>query len=204
MLIRLEDAFHALTQHVVGRLKGVHQSDLLLADQLQTLVGNHDQAVHMHEQRGDALLGQAHLAAALESEGLGYDANGQDAQLVGHLGHHRSRTGAGAAAHTGGDEGHLSALQRAGDLVLAFLGGTLANLRISTRAAALGQLGAQLHLLGGVALEQSLLVGVHGDEFHALKAGLHHAVHSVTAATANTDYLDICDILHLFIENECH
>ena len=81
---------------------------------------------------------------ALKGEGLGDDAHGQDAQIVCHLSHNRSRTRAGAAAHTGGDKDHLGALQGICDLVLAFLGSTLADLGISARAAALGKLGAQL------------------------------------------------------------
>ena len=44
------------------------------------------------------------------------------------------------------DKDHLGALQGICDLVLAFLGSTLADLGISARAAALGELGAQLHL----------------------------------------------------------
>ena len=195
----------ALTQHVVGSLEGVHQGDLLLADHLQALIRDHDQAVHMHQQVGNALLSQAHLALALKREGLGDDAHGQDAQVVCHLSHHRSRTGAGAAAHTGGDEHHLGALERVCDLVLAFFSGTLADLRVGTCAAALGELGAQLDLDGGMVLGQRLLVRVHRNELHALQTIADHAVHGVAAAAANTDHLDRRNIfVHFFIEHQCH
>ena len=123
---------------------------------------------------------------------------------MGHLGHHGGRAGAGAAAHAGGDEGHLRPLQGVGDLVLALLGGALAHLRVGAGAPALGELGADLHLLGGLAVQQGLLVGVHGDELHALQPGGHHAVHGVAAAAAHADHLDIRNIHHLFIENESH
>ena len=195
----------ALTQHVVGSLEGVHQGDLLLADHLQALVGDNDQAVHVHQQVCDALLGQAHLALALKGEGLGDDADGQDAQVVGHLGHHRSRTGAGAAAHTGGDEDHLRTLEGICDLVLAFFRGALADLGVCTCTAALGQLGAQLHLGGSMVLGQSLLVGVHCDEFDALQAVTHHAVDGVAAAAAHADHLDRRNVfVHFFVEHQCH
>jgi hypothetical protein len=46
----------------------------------------------------------AHALVALELEGLGHDADGQDAQLARGLRDDRRRTGAGAAAHAGGDE----------------------------------------------------------------------------------------------------
>ena len=39
-------------------------------------------SVHMHEQVCNALLCQTHLALALKGEGLGDDANGQDAQIM--------------------------------------------------------------------------------------------------------------------------
>ena len=70
------DGLNALTQHVVCSLEGVHQGDLFLTDHLQTLIGDDDQAVHMHEQVCNALLCQTHLALALKGEGLGDDANG--------------------------------------------------------------------------------------------------------------------------------
>ena len=159
----------------------------------------------MHQQVGDALLCQTHLALALEREGLGDDADGQDAQIMGHLCHHGSCTGAGAAAHTGSDEDHLGTLEGIGDLVLAFFGGTLADLGVCTCAAALGQLGTKLHLGGGMILCQCLLVGIHCDEFDALQAVAHHAVHGVAAAAAHADHLDRRNVfVHFFIEHECH
>ena len=105
---------------------------------------------------------------------------------------------------TGGDKDHLRTLQRVGDLVLALLGGALANLRVSTGTAALGQLGTKLDLLGGLGVEQSLLVGVHRDELDPGQTGLHHAVDGVAAAATYADNLDIGYILHFFVENECH
>ena len=198
------DALNALTQHVVGSLKSVHQGDALLADELQALVGDDDQRVDMHHQGGNALLGQAHLALALKGEGLGDDADGQDAQVVGSLGHDRGSAGAGAAAHTGGDEDHLGALQGVGDLILALLGSALADLGISAGTAALGELCAQLDLLGGLGIQQSLLVGVHCDELDTGEAGLDHAVDSVAAATAHADDFNVGHILHFFVKNECH
>ena len=81
----------------------------------------------------------------------------------------------------------------------------LADLRVCARAAALGQLGTQLHLGGSVVLGQSLLVGVHCDKFDALQAVADHAVDSVAAAAAHADHLDRRNVfVHFFIEHECH
>ena len=60
-------------------------------------------------ERLDALLGLAHPLGALELEGLGHDADGQDAEFTRGLRDDRSRAGAGAAAHAGGDEAHVRA-----------------------------------------------------------------------------------------------
>ena len=60
-------------------------------------------------QLGDAGLGDAHAARALELEGLGHHGHGQDAELLGHARDHRGGAGAGAAAHAGGDEHHVAA-----------------------------------------------------------------------------------------------
>ena len=91
------------------------------------------------------------------------------------------------------------------DLVLALFRSTLADLRVRTCTAALGQLGAQLHLDGGMVLDQGLLVGIHCDKFNALQAVADHAVHGVAAAAADTDHLDRSNVfVHFFVEHECH
>lgn len=53
-----------------------------------------------------------------------------------------------------------------------------------------GQLLADVDGLVGIGHEKGLAVSVHGDELHAAHAGLHHAVHGVRAAAADTDDLD--------------
>ena len=64
------DGLDALTQHVISGLEGVHQGDLLLTDHLQALVGDDDEAVHVHQQICDALLSQTHLPLASKEKGL--------------------------------------------------------------------------------------------------------------------------------------
>ena len=124
----------------------------------------------MHHQVGNTLFGHAHLALALKGKGLGDNTDGQDAQVMGRFGHDRCSTGAGAAAHASGDEHHLGTFQCIGDLILAFLRCTLADLRVSTSAAALGQLCAKLNLLGSLGVDQCLLVGIHCYKFNAIQA----------------------------------
>jgi hypothetical protein len=134
---------------------------------------------------GDAIFGQA-LALALVLEGLGHHGHGQDAQLAGHLGHHRAGTGTGAAAHAGGDEHHVRTLQRLGD-ALALGDRQFARF---LRLAAGAQARAKLQLDMGIALFQSLRVGVAADEFDATDAFADHVIHRVAARTADPHDLD--------------
>ena len=198
------DALHALAQHIVGRFKSVQQRDLFLADELQALVGDDDEGIHTLQQAGDADLGHVHFALAFKGKGLRDDAHGKNAKLLGHFGHHRRGARARAAAHTGGDEGHLRALEGGGDLVAALLGAALADLGVGARAASLRQLRAKLHLLCGFGGKQRLLIGIHADKFNTAQAALHHAVDSVSAAAAHADDLDVRYILQFFIEDKCH
>src|ERR1700722_8732738 len=49
----------------------------------------------------------------------------------------------------------------------------------------------------GIAHEQRLRVGVHGDELDTLQAGLDHAVDRVDATTANAHHLDESEVAAL-------
>src|SRR3546814_20361002 len=53
-----------------------------VGDQKEILVGNDDQRVDMLLQLGDAGVRRSHTALALEGEGLGHDADGQDATVA--------------------------------------------------------------------------------------------------------------------------
>ena len=75
---------------------------------------------------------------------------------------------------------------------------------LNSKATQKVQLGAKLDLLGGLGVQQGLLVGVHCNELDPGQTGLDHAVDSVAAAATYADDLDIGYILHFFVENECH
>ena len=191
VLDQVGDGLHRLAQHVVSDLKGVGQGDLLLGGELQPVVGDDDQGVDLGAQVLDAGLGQLHPAAALKGEGLGHDADGQDVHFLGQVRQDGRSARAGAAAHAGGDEDHVGALQGLGNLGAALLRGLAAHFGVGACALTLGQLLADLDLVVGPGDGQRLLVGVHGDELYAFHASLHHAVDHVVAAAANADHLNI-------------
>ena len=184
-----------LLQHIVRNAESVGKGDLLIGDVFQPVIGNDDQGIHLFTQIGNALLSLAHPIGALKLKGLGDHADGEDTGLMGQVRHNGRRAGAGAAAHTGGDEHHVGALQHLGNGSAALLGGLLADLGLGAGAHAVGQLFADLNLVFTDGLVQILLIGVHGNEFHAVHAGLNHTIDNVVTSAANTDHLDLDDTL---------
>ena len=185
------DALHALAQDVVGLAEGLEDAGAALDRLQQLLVGDDDQGVDVVAQLLDALERLLHPPLALELEGLGDRADGEGADLLlGDLGDHRRRAGAGAAALAGGDEDHVGALQRLLDLVAALGRGARADLGVAAGAEAAGQLLADRELDVGVAGLQRLGVGVDGDELDAADAGVDHAADGIGAAAAGADDLD--------------
>ena len=86
----------------------------------------------------------------------------------------------------------------------SLLRSTLADFGVGTRAAPFRQLCAKLYLHGCFGIQQCLLIGIHADKFNTAQTALHHAVNSVTAAAADANYFDICNILQFFIEDKRH
>ena len=198
------DGLHRLAQHIVGDLKGVGKGDLLIGGVLESIIGDDNQGVHPVLELGDARLGSPHPAGAFKAEGLGDHSHRQDIQLLGDLRHDGRTAGAGAAAHTGGDEHHIGILQRLGDLVAALLGALTAHLGVGAGALAMGQLLADLDLIVGAGHVQRLLVRIDGHKIHALGAGFHHSVHHVVSAAADADDLNIDYGIGTGLQPKCH
>ncbi len=72
-----------------------------LATRKQILIGNDNERMDELLQLGDAALGHPHPAVAFQAEGLGHDADRQDARLAHGAGDDRGGAGAGAAAQAG-------------------------------------------------------------------------------------------------------
>ncbi len=185
------DALHALAQHVVGLAERVEHRGASLDDGKQLLVGDHDQGVDDLAQPLDALGRLTSTLRALELEGPRNNANGQRADLVlGDLGDHGRRAGAGAAALARGDENHVSTLQRLLDVVARLGRGAEADLGVGAGAETLGGLVADVQLDVGVAHRERLCIGVGGDELHAAKPCVDHAADRVGPASADSHDLD--------------
>ena len=198
------DALHRLTQYVVRDLECVGKGDLLVGRMLEALVRDDDERVDLGLELFDARFRLRHAAAAFKTEGLRHDADGQDARLARDLGNNGRAARTGAAAHAGGDEDHIGVLERLGDLVAALLGALAADLGVGACALAVGQLFADLDLIGSGRHVERLLIGVDCDKVDAARAGAHHAVDHVVAAAANADDFDLYYVLRTGLQSECH
>src|SRR5208283_230464 len=137
-----------------------------------------------------ALIGDARALVALHLEGSGDDGHRQDAEFLGHLRHHRRRTGAGASAHPRGDEQHVAPFDELDDAVTVLHGGLASDFRIGPCAQPLGDVAADLQRRAHLGVLERLRVGIDADEIHALEARLHHVRDRVAAAAAHAQHLD--------------
>ena len=169
-------------QHLVGHAEGLGEGGPLVGDAEQVLVGDDDQGVDVALQLADAGVGQAHAVAALEVEGLGDHAHSQDAALAGALGDDRGRPGAGAAAHAGGDEHHVGAVQVLADLQDA---SSPRSCRLGMGARA--SLGRQTPswMRRSVLAKASCWASCSRPQLNAFKPGLDHVVDRIAAGPAD-------------------
>ncbi len=152
------------------------------------------------------VLGLPHPLGAFELEGLGHDADGQNAKFARRLGDDRGRAGPGAAAHAGGDEAHVRAGQMIHDLLDRLLGGGGADRGARTGAETFRDLHAHLDACRRMALLQRLRIGIRHHEFDTFQLLLDHVVHSVAASTAHPEHRDPRLQVLLLIQRQiqCH
>ena len=186
----LGDALHTLAQHIICGAEGILQRGFLIRDLQQAVIGDDDEGIGMFLEAGNTLFGCLEAFLTFKGEGAGDHANGQCADFAGDLSNDGGCAGAGAAAHAGGDEYHVTALKGFVQFLRGFLGGFAADLRIAAGAETLGGLVANAHFELGVGVDERLGVGVDGDELDALHAFVDHAVDGITAAAADADDLD--------------
>src|SRR5580698_7695943 len=96
----------------------------------------------------------------------------------------------GAAAHAGGDEQHVAALDELDDAVTVLHGRLAADLRVGAGTESLGDVAADLQRRLDLGMFQRLRIGVDAHELHPIDAGRDHVRHGVAAAAAHADHLD--------------
>ena len=163
------DALDALAQHVVGHPERLESGVLFSTTCSSRSFGITISVSTFSESSAMPRSACCAAAAALEAERPRDDADGERLELARELGDDGRGAGAGAAALAGGDEDHVGALQRLLQLVAALDRGRAADARVGAGAEAAGHLRADVDLHVGVAHQQRLRVGVHGDELDAVR-----------------------------------
>ena len=177
-------------KNIVGHAEGISEGRVFVADPEQVLVRNHDQRVDKVLQFLDAFLGQGGPVASFELERLGHNANSQDALFARCAGDDRCGPGTRATAHTGGDEGHVAALQVIDDLIERLFGSGASDVRACAGTQTIGDIGTQLNATFGRVHRQRLGIRVGNNEFDAFEVRGDHVVDRVRTGTANTHHDD--------------
>src|SRR5581483_7847170 len=191
------DALHALAEDVVDDAERVGHRRALFDDLQQPVVRDRDERVHLVDEIVDALLREEAALAALELEGLRHDGDRERADVLRDLGDDRRGPGPGAATHAGGHEDHVRLFERLVQLLAVVLGRLASDGRVRARAKTLRDLVADADLVGGVAHEERLRVGVHRDELDAHELGADHPIDRVRSAAADADDLNEREILYI-------
>ena len=108
----------------------------------QVLIRDDQQRIDDLLQFDDAGFGKAHAALAFELKRLGDHADREGAELPRGFGDDRCCAGAGAAAHSGGDEHHMCASQVIADFIDHLFGGGTPRLGLRAGAKTLRRLSA--------------------------------------------------------------
>ena len=95
--------------------------------------------------------------------------------------------GAGAPAHSRGDEAHVRAVEHALDLGQALLGSGASDFGSRTRTKTLRDIRAELDPLFGNRVVERLRIGVGDDEIDTFNLCTNHIGNSVSACSTNAD-----------------
>ena len=189
------DPADGLVEDLVGLAARVDEGEVVVAEEDELLVRDRDERVDVLREEREAHLGAARALPAFEEKRLGDHADREGPLLARDLRDDGRRSRARAAAHAGGDEDHVGAVEELLDSLnvlergLAALVGVGACAEAARDVAADGQLGRRQV---GV---QGLRIGVHDDELDPFEAEVDHRVDRVAAGAADAHDLDACFVL---------
>ena len=165
---QLGDIGNRLTQNVICDSKRIFKGNLLFGNELQALVGDNNERVHIFAHVFNAIQRLFQTLFALERKRTGHNTDGQHTHRTGDFGNDWCGTGAGTAAHASGDKYHVRAFECRSNFVLALLGCFLAAQRVGASALSLGDFLTNLNLGRCARILQRLLVCIDGDKLYAL------------------------------------
>ena len=199
------DSTSRFIKNVVGNTESFLHGRVRRNDFQQALVRNQDQGIDGILELLDAFHGLLHAHAALETERLGNDADGQGALVAGNFRDDRSRAGTRSSTHAGSHKNHIGPVKGRCDLVTVFFRGGFATGWITTGTEPFCEQGSDLHGLVCLGILESLQVGIDSEEFNAGESGFDHASDSVSAGSSDSRHLDIrqtFDVVCVFKHHE--
>ena len=197
------DALDALAQGIVGDAERVEHARLLVDDFKQSVVRDDDERIDLLGEQIDALISLVATKATLEGEGLRHDAGQRADFLTRDFCDDGSGARARAAAFAGSDEDHVGLGECLANLCTRLLGCLAPHFGVRARTKPARKLVADVDRLIGIRHEQSLAVGVDGNELDALHARFNHAVHGIGTAAAYADDLDDRQMLGTYCVWHC-
>jgi len=171
-----------------------------VGDSQKSFIRYHDHGVHALHQFGHTSLRLVQAPFAFEGKWLGDHRYRQRSHLAGQRSNDRRCASSCTTTQSGGDKNHVCAFQDFNDLVRVLQCAAAADFRVRARAQAVGQLGAKLDLYRRARHLQGLKVGVGNNKLDAFHPCTDHAVHSIAAASAHADYLDLGVVARIFVE----
>src|SRR5262249_6798325 len=141
---------------------------------------------------GNAVLRDQHALAAFHVEWLGDYRDAQDAELLGNRCDDWRRACPRAAAHAGGNEQHVAAIDQLDDPVAIIHRGLATDFRVCTCAETLGDVAPDLQRSLHPGMLQGLRIGIDADEIHPLDTAIDHVRDRIAAAAADAQHLDYC------------
>ena len=192
------NTLNTLLQNLIRLAESFRHRRATIDNLQETVIRNNNQGIHSLAQTLNTREGIRHTLLCLKTERLRNDTDRQYAHFLRNLRNNRSRTGTGTAAHTAGDEDHISTLNNLGQFFLALLGSLLSNVGLGTCAETFRQFLTYLNALRSSAVLQMLLVRVDANEFNAHDPLFDHTVHRVVARAADTDYQYLSSSFVLF------
>ena len=184
---QIRNALYRLLKHFIRLLKSLRHGCTPVHNLKKLVVWNHDQGIYIVLNFLNPGQSIGHARLRLKAEGFRHHTDSQNAHILRKLGHHRSRTRSGAAAHAAGDKHHVRSLQCLRNLFGALLRSLLTDLRLRTRAKPLGQLFSDLQQSGCPAELQRLLIRIDTNKLYTVYLFIYHSINSVVARAADTD-----------------
>ena len=184
------DGACGVAQGVVGFAESVEPVEIGV-DFGELFVVDHKQGIHILAHLLGAVEGFHDFLLAFKKEGDGDDADGEQTAVAGYACHHGGCPGAGASAHSGGDEHHLGVVvEFACNVVGALLGCLAGQFGVIAGSQAFGGLGADEQTVWHGRVFQRLPVGVAYEKGNFFNSLLVHVVDGVVATAAHADHFD--------------